>query len=1024
MKMIDLRILFEGMQTIWNIIQEMAWQATFVILLIIVCRLFIKKYSTRACYLLWLVVAVRLFFPVLFPSSVSIFNWIQADAVNRTEMVEKEIQEVPLFHEENNYDNQLPDANISHSDSMMESNFVNKEESLPSNISDYVSVDALITESRSISSNFASYGLPIIWIVGMVIMLGYGIVTYGLLKHKLRFATKNPNGFMECDQIASPFVFGIMKPIIYMPYHLNEQEQDYILLHERYHIKRRDYLIKILAFLLLAIYWFHPLVWIAFYLMSQDMEMSCDEEVLKELGIEERKAYSTLLLSFAGNRRYPLPAPLSFGENNVKSRIKQILNYKKPTFWGIVAVIAVSILVTVSCLTDAKKELPESNTEIAEENLLAFSETLYEAKNPYIGDISADGKLLSLLWKQYGIKNSAGTELQTYEEPYWITISFTEKPDDTAMWKAASVFLALVGNCEEFRWEFTENDMLYTYYVNATDLQEILKIENIKDFGTSSEKVAELLMLLEEHETRVTKGIDQGWRGEINKNLNYSFLQDCAQKTVISWDVLNQYEQKLLKEKIPYRGDDVIVADCYYEDFDQSGIMDFIVITKEGENGDARFILFMNNDSVYVKAFTEYFYDTNIISGDIDHDGNTELIYSCYTGGLGGSGSYHKGILKYENHSLTPMELPGDFAGLEKEWGDAGFYINVWFGKGENEYEVVCPALGKTDIIKKDYYRDADGNYLVQPYPGGEAGANCRGFYNLQVIKENGRDYLMADEYFYGEAGANYGLGFVRFIFDWDETEGWIVKDYEVHTFEEENKKDDIATETAKKWAQAFYNGDGQTIISMASGEVIEQFQKEGVLERFGDNVRFSLGSSPMFIPWSDDIIPYIIVSQDDINHTVDILYYTWTSDPHIYVWREQLTFTPTNDEYIVSKESIVCYDNITTLEDFLLAYPMGIRETPMNYYEVNSLGEQLEKNALLSSNNLYKDLFDPALAAYHLLNIGNKGKMPTEVETSGDVDSRSIKITFPDGSIEISVCRPYSENGIWIPYDYVVYKD
>lgn len=230
----------------------------------------------------------------------------------------------------------------------------------------------------------------------------------------------------------------------------------------------------------------------------------------------------------------------------------------------------------------------------------------------------------------------------------------------------------------------------------------------------------------------------------------------------------------------------------------------------------------------------------------------------------------------------------------------------------------------------------------------------------------------------------------------------------------------ETATLTAEKWAQAFCTGDGAVIVSMASQEVIEQFESMEVLERHGDNVYFSFGSSPMFA-WPDGIIPYQIVSQDDVNHTVDIIYYVWTSDPHVSVWREQITLTPGIDEYVVSKEKLTYMDDISTAEEFLSAYPFGIRDTLMCYYEGNSLGEALNSNALLSSGNYYKDLFDPATAGYDLLNIGNKGNMRTEVETSEDKDSCGVKIHFPDGIIEISMCRPFGEIGIWVPYDYSI---
>lgn len=222
----------------------------------------------------------------------------------------------------------------------------------------------------------------------------------------------------------------------------------------------------------------------------------------------------------------------------------------------------------------------------------------------------------------------------------------------------------------------------------------------------------------------------------------------------------------------------------------------------------------------------------------------------------------------------------------------------------------------------------------------------------------------------------------------------------------------------AEKWAQAFCNGDGTTIVSMASPEVVGQFEDMGVLEHRDDNIYFSFGSSPMLV-WPDETSPYQIVSQDADNHAIDIIYYVWTSDLHVSVWREQIVLEPNADSYIVSKEKLTCMDDISTAEEFLSAYPLGIRDTLMCYYEGNDMGEALNNHALSSSGNYYKDLFDPVTAACDLLNIGNNENIHTAPETSGDIDACGVKIHFPDGIIDISMCRPFGENGIWVPYDY-----
>ena len=161
-------------------------------------------------------------------------------------------------------------------------------------------------------------------------------------------------------------------------------------------------------------------------MMSRDMEMSCDEQVIKSLELDERKAYSTLLLSFASGKRFPLPSPLAFGENDVKSRIKQILHYKSPTLWGIFAAIILVVIVAVCCLTDAKDDIGESllteqlgeREPLTDKDIKQLSEKLFERKNPYIGNSVANGKILNAVFEQLGITGWNGSELQTREEPY------------------------------------------------------------------------------------------------------------------------------------------------------------------------------------------------------------------------------------------------------------------------------------------------------------------------------------------------------------------------------------------------------------------------------------------------------------------------------------------------------------------------------------------------------------------------------------------------------------------------------
>lgn len=193
-----------------------------------------------------------------------------------------------------------------------------------------------------------------IWIVGAVLLLLYSVATTIKLKRGLQVARCCGENVYEVQNLQTPFVLGFFRPKIYLPTGLSGRERAYILAHERTHIRRRDYLIKPLAFFVLCIHWFNPLVWLAFFLLGKDMEMSCDERVLKDFGSGIKKEYSSSLLSMASGRQFIGGSPLAFGEGSAKSRIKNILSYKKPVFWILLVALLAVASVTVALLANPK----------------------------------------------------------------------------------------------------------------------------------------------------------------------------------------------------------------------------------------------------------------------------------------------------------------------------------------------------------------------------------------------------------------------------------------------------------------------------------------------------------------------------------------------------------------------------------------------------------------------------------------------------------------------------------------------
>lgn len=776
-----------GLFDIWTIILTLAWQISIIVLLVLLCRLLVSKVSKQASYILWAIVAIRLLVPAMPESGFSIFNIADSEfwGVSTTVSENITVPEVPLQENAGTV-------------------WENPVEVTPGHIPmTGTNIEPIITNIATEPENsLLTDWMFVAWLIGMAVMGWYGVISYCVLKHKLRFATTCDRKVYEAENISSPFVFGIIKPRIYLPYRLSDEERDYILHHENYHIRRKDYLVKILAFALLTIYWFHPLVWAAYYLMSRDMELSCDEQVLKEMGVTERKAYSTLLLSFASQKRFPLPSPVSFGENDIKSRIKSILNYKKPTFWSLMAMTLLIVALVAGCLTDAKDDNSINNsaskTEMTDDAISELAETLYATQSPYIGDVVTNGKILKVLFETLGLeKGRGGMELQTRMEPYWISISFLEMPDANKMWQASAMYLALVGNANEVRWNYEdENGNLVTYYVTVDSIRENLNGLDVKEYAESEEKIAELWKLLDKKRTEMTTGVS---------SLVLSTTWDkYAMDVGMDFTERIEWENRLITDDINYRGEEGSIEYCFYQDFDLNGIKDLILYGKNEFTENCALYIYMNDNPLYTHVLPLYCWDMQILSGDIDHDGKIEIIYSGYNGGNGGVGGYVKGILKYKEGTFTEMKLPGDFTGEELEFGEAGYHINVFFGKDTGTYEVICPAIEEFERIYAEYTKSENGEYIVKPQYGAVAGTNCRGFYNLKIITEKGMNYLMAEEYLYKEGGVNDSLGNARFIFDWSDKTGWFVKDFEVYSFAHVNS-DEESTFEAMKAELEFY---------------------------------------------------------------------------------------------------------------------------------------------------------------------------------------------------------------------------
>ena len=199
----------------------------------------------------------------------------------------------------------------------------------------------------------------LVWVGGIAILLLYGLISYLRLRRKVAEAIPYEKNVWLCDQVKTPFILGVFRPRIYLPSGLSEEETSYVLAHEHAHLRRKDHLWKPLGFLLLTVYWFNPLVWVAYILLCRDIETACDEKVISDMAMTEKKAYANALVTCSMQRRLVLACPLAFGEVGVKERVKGVLNYRKPAFWIIVMAMIVCVVIAVCFLTNPKDDEPD-----------------------------------------------------------------------------------------------------------------------------------------------------------------------------------------------------------------------------------------------------------------------------------------------------------------------------------------------------------------------------------------------------------------------------------------------------------------------------------------------------------------------------------------------------------------------------------------------------------------------------------------------------------------------------------------
>lgn len=379
-------------------------QVGVLVLFLLVLRLGMKKMPKIYSYVLWLLVFARLLFPAGFESRIGILP----SQTESAEWIQEKLEE-----------NNLPLENTPVGEAKNSLAAVTQEE----NRTDMGSGDETSGKQETIqpeqAAGFPAAGIFFLWAAGLTGIGGYNIWVLARVYRKIRNAKEQEKGVYVSELITAPFTIGFRRPKIYLPGSLSSREREYIVYHERVHIRRKDYMIKNLAFLLTCIYWFNPFVWIAFYMMERDMEMSCDEAVVKAMGGGIKKQYSQSLLNFAVGSKRGQIAPLSFGEVGVKQRVKNVLLYKGTKKW--IGIAGVLILVAAGIVIFTTREVKQrESTEIGgsgTEQLQASPETLLNRWAEAVIDEDAD-MLSRLSYEQKEPENWNISAARFYEVRY------------------------------------------------------------------------------------------------------------------------------------------------------------------------------------------------------------------------------------------------------------------------------------------------------------------------------------------------------------------------------------------------------------------------------------------------------------------------------------------------------------------------------------------------------------------------------------------------------------------------------
>ncbi len=699
---------------------NMSITASWLILAVLGIRFLFRRIPKWITCLLWGVVAVRLIFPFSIESAFSLLP--SAEPIRTSTMVEGErMSYVPYV-----------DSHIG---------------VVEDTVNPLLAETFAYQETESVAPLQIATGIAgSVWLCGMIVLLIFAAMSMIRLRLYVREAILYKENIYICDAVTSPFILGIIRPRIFLSSSRSEEEVEYMIAHESAHLKRKDHLWKPFGYLLLCIYWFNPLCWVAYMMLCRDIELACDEKVIRDMSFADKKEYSRVLLSCATQRRLVMVCPLAFGEVGVKDRVKSVLNYKKPSFWIVLISMVACVAVAVCFLTE-----PKSDFSIADYKAISYRE--YQKLTGY------DAEFYHAL---YYIGKLPKTELSiVFEGAYDEDVAGAVLPEDAKAIRLQGKLSELFGNNTN---QLSESELLKTISENYGKVRSIDYREGAATAYYVGDHYAHIAVAADTDDNRNTVF-------EIaveNQTENEKMFSGSSSFWLI-WEEEESVEQNENVEDAKDENGYIWLSDTVFkselEDLDGNGTKEYVEVDLGDESNDfySHFKFYWNDEVIY-----EYEDPCRIDPGvaeyiDLDSDGEKEIFFS-FAPRVNSMPLEEYIVLKQNNSSWKPLEMIHGETMM-----DNAFPLSVT--KGDTRWQAVisCENLDETvsfdvelhylDLKRECEFLSDNGEeteftrQLVERYetefvdcPSGEICGNVSawGIWNIEVGEYEGIPCLIA----------------------------------------------------------------------------------------------------------------------------------------------------------------------------------------------------------------------------------------------------------------------------------------